>query len=88
MSPRKPPSEKDTPEDFGAAILLLNLIQPDGSPSWAYVAVSTSKTAKLLSFAGKMVAPEEYGKVLLQGEGAVPPAEAREYIYELYGFDS
>ena len=84
----KPQKKGEEPEDFGAVVILLALRHPNQPPGWAYVAVPSSKAADLVKLAGKPVDPEAFGKVLLQGEGASPPPEAREYIFEQYGFDS
>jgi hypothetical protein len=75
-------------ESKGLALVLMKLKETDGSPSWAYVALAENRIIDFMLHAGQPIDIEQLGKVLLRGEGEEPPAEAREYIFDLYGFDS
>jgi len=92
----QPPSEDDLrqqmmelAEESLRAVVLVTGQQTDGSPFWAFVAMSPTQLAAFreVEAAGGGYVLDEYGEILSAGAEAEPPQQVVAYMQRELGFD-
>ncbi|MFN8891664.1 MAG: hypothetical protein ACK530_03345 [Alphaproteobacteria bacterium] len=80
-----------TADDVSRIIMLLKGVMDHGGPFWCYVALKPSQFSafKAAQPAGEidLYAFDDYGEVVVSGEGETPPYTVTEEVARMYGAD-
>ena len=84
--------QKAIPSSTSQRIEFLELFtgwDEDGRDVWCYIAIQRERYSefKKLVTEGADIQPEEFGLILRQGTGLLPPPDVRKEVSVQYGFD-